>query len=75
MAKAKTNESCATTTMIRATSRISLKQGETFYTVEYTEERTVPEGCDLKQERKLLWDTVNTEVDDQALDIKKLYKK
>ncbi len=55
----------AITTQIRATSRVSAKIRENFYTLEFTEERTIPqiEGVDLEQERKLLWDTVNSEAD------------
>lgn len=55
----------AITTQIKATSRVSVKIRENFYTLEYTEERTVPqvEGVDLEKERELLWDKVNSEVD------------
>lgn len=58
-------ESKAITTQIKATSRVSVKIRENFYTLEYTEERTVPqvEGVDLEKERELLWDKVNSEVD------------
>lgn len=61
----------ATTTSIRATSRASVKVRESFYTVEYTEERTIPqiEGVDIEKERALLWDDVNNEVDTQIEDI------
>ena len=47
-------ESKATTTKISATSRISKKIEETFYTLEFTEERIVPEDADMEQERKIL---------------------
>ena len=75
--KMKSTASKAVTTKITATSRISLKKGETFYTLEFSEERTIPnvEGVDIELERKLLWDTVNTEVDNQAEDVQKMYKK
>ena len=55
----------AITTQIKATSRVSVKIRENFYTLEYTEERTIPqvEGVDLEKERELLWDKVNSEVD------------
>lgn len=61
----------AITTQIRATSRASVKIKESYYTVEYTEERTIPdvEGINLEEEKKLLWDAVNTEVDNQIEDI------
>lgn len=68
-------ESKATTTKISATSRISKKIEETFYTLEFTEERIVPEDADMEQERKILWDVVNAEVDNQIEDILNMYKK
>ena len=58
----------AQTSRIVATSRVSAKFKDTFYTLEYTEERTIPlDGTDvnLEKERQLLWDTVNDEVDYQ----------
>lgn len=77
MAKKADYESKAVTQTIRATSRISLKKGDTFYTLEYSEERVIPEidGINIEEERKLLWDCINGEVDAQAQDIKNLYKK
>lgn len=68
-------KSKATINSIKATSRISLKINETFYTLEYCEERLIPEGADIEKERKLLWDTVNAEVDKQAEDVQTMYKK
>ena len=35
---------------IRATSRLSTKVGETFYTFEYTEERLVEDGDNIEDE-------------------------
>ena len=63
-------ESKAITTQIRATSRVSAKIGDDFYTLEFTEERTIPdvEGVDLEKERELLWDDVNYSVDTQLQD-------
>lgn len=63
------------TTAIRATSRASVKVGESFYTVEYCEERSVPETANLAEERKALWDTCNNEVDNQIVDILQTFKK
>ena len=53
---------------IQATSRMSLKVKDNYFTVEYTEERTIPdvEGVDIDRERDILWDAVNNEVDNQA---------
>lgn len=63
----------AKTTMIRATSRASVKIGDSFYTVEWCEERSVEENDDLEQERSILWDTCNNEVDNQIADILKSF--
>lgn len=59
----------ATTTRIVAVSRVSKKIDETFYTLEYSEERTIPEDANVEKERKILWDVVNGEVDRQVDDI------
>lgn len=68
----------ATTTTIKATSRASVKVRDSFYTVEYTEERTVPANIELTKElpaeRQLLWETVNSEVDRQIEDIVASFK-
>ena len=63
-------ESKAITTQIRATSRVSAKIGEDFYTLEFSEERTIPdiEGVDLDKERELLFEDVNYTVDTQLQD-------
>ena len=70
-------ESKAITTQIRATSRASVKVRDNFYTVEYTEERTIPQidGIDLSTEREILWNCVNDEVDNQIQDIIKSFAK
>lgn len=66
----------AITTTIRATSRASVKIRDNFYTVEYCEERAIPdvEGVNLDEERMALWITVNTECDNQISDIVKTFK-
>mgnify|MGYP007122065341 CR=1 FL=1 len=63
-------EQKAITTTIRATSRASVKIRDNFYTLEYCEERVIPdiEGVDLEMEKRLLWDDVNREVDQQIED-------
>lgn len=72
----KSYESVATTSVIAATSRASVKIKDNFYTVEYHEERIIPDtGVDLVEERKLLWDTVNAECDAQVTDILNTFKK
>lgn len=66
----------AITTTIKATSRASVKVRDNFYTVEYSEERLVPDfdGVDLEVERKALWDAVNNECDNQIAEIIKTFK-
>ena len=60
-------EPLAKTTKITATSRASMKIRDSYYTLEYSEERVIPdvEGVDLEAEKKALWDEVNTQVDVQ----------
>lgn len=65
----------AKTTTIRATSRISTKIKDTFYTFEYCEERQIEEGDDVVAEREKLWDVCNTEVDNQVADALAIYRK
>lgn len=67
----------AVTTSIRFTSRASVKIGDSFYTIEACEERTIPdlEGVNIEEERSALWDTVNNEVDMQIQDIIKTFRK
>ena len=56
---------------IRATSRASIQVDGKYYTLEYTEERLIPalDDVDVTKERKLLWDTVNEEVDNQIEEV------
>ena len=66
------------TTTIKISSRASVKVGESFYTVEYTEERTVPPNSitpELEEYRAELWNTWNNEVDKQIEEIMLMYKK
>lgn len=66
----------AKTTTIKAISRASVKLGEKYYTVEYGEERTLPDTNDvnLDIEREALWDDVNKECDGQIEEILKTFK-
>lgn len=56
---------------IKATSRASVKINDSYYTMEYCEERIIPdtEDVDIVAEREILWDAVNSEVDNQIHDI------
>lgn len=70
-------ESKAIISTIKFASRASVKVGESFYTVEACEERMIPavEDVDIDEERRLLWDTVNTECDEQIKDILATFKR
>lgn len=64
-------ESKAKTIKITATSRSAVKIRDNYYTVELSEERSIPdvEDIDLVAERRLLWDDVNASVDEQIASI------
>lgn len=63
---------------ISANARVSFKQitksGDVFYTFEYGQVRTVDEN-NLVEENQKLWDAVNSEVNNQIIEVKKLYTK
>lgn len=61
------------TVSIRATSRASVKVNDSFYTVEYCEERSIDPEDNVEKEREDLWDTCNKEVDNQIEDILKSF--
>lgn len=65
----------AKTTTIRATSRISTKIRDTFYTFEYCEERQIENGDNVEEEREKLWEVCNAEVDNQVAEALAIYKK
>ena len=62
-------------TTIRATSRISTKVRDTYYTFEYCEERQIEDGDDVANEREKLWEVCNAEVDNQVAETLAMYKK
>lgn len=66
----------AVTSSIRATSRASVKIKDNFYTIEFSEERIIPDikGINLEKEKIALWDNVNAECDKQIEDILKTFK-
>ena len=64
----------AKTTSIKASSRVSMKVKDNFYTVEYTEERSLEDGDNIEEERKDLWYDVNNEVDKQIEEIYETFK-
>ena len=67
----------AVPTKISATSRVAIKIKDNFYTVEYSEERTIPdiEGVSMETERSILFNDVNAVVDEQAEEIIKTFRK
>lgn len=66
----------AKTTTIKVSSRASVKIRDQYYTVEYTEERTIPdiEGINIEAEREFLWSEANKQVDDQIEEIEKIMR-
>lgn len=70
-------ESMAKIVTISATSRASIKIKDNYFTVEYHEERVIPEidGVQIDKERELLWNTVNNECDNQIEEISATFKK
>ena len=80
MAKQKEYFSQAVPTLIRATSRVSVKLNESFYTFEFQEERAFPidlveEGqINFEKEKEMLWDEVHSQVDEQVSDIVSMLK-
>ena len=62
-------------TTIKASSRASVKVGDSFYTVEYCEERSIDPEDNIEEERTKLWDACNGEVDSQIEDILKSFRK
>ena len=75
-AKSKKYESKAVTTKIVATSRGAIKIRDNYFTVEFSEERSIPEvaGVDIEAERQLLWDDVNSSVDEQIRELVNTYR-
>ena len=79
--------------IIKFSSRASVKIGDNYFTVEYSEERMIPQVeeiqstdiqgnktskiivADIEKERADLWDTVNSECDNQIDIIQDYFKK
>ena len=80
MAKQREYFSQAVPTLIRATSRVSVKLNESFYTFEFLEERAFPidlaeEGqINFEKEKEMLWDEVHSQVDKQVSDVVSMLK-
>ena len=69
-------ESKAKVVSIKATSRAAVKIRDNYYTIEYTEERSIPDldGVNMDEERSILWTDVNATVDNQIEEIVKTFK-
>ena len=53
------------TTVIRAESGLTREINGTYFKFMFSEERVLPEGCDVEAEKAALWDSVNAQVDAQ----------
>ena len=53
------------TSVIRAESGLTREINGTYFKFMFSEERILPEGCDVEAEKRALWDSVNAEVDAQ----------
>ena len=54
------------TSVIRAESGVSCEVNGRWFKFMFSEERILPEGCDVEAEKQALWDSVNAEVDAQV---------
>lgn len=61
-------------TTIKAISRASIKIKDSFYTVEYGEERSLDDTDNIDEEREKLWIACNGEIDNQLEDIVQSFK-
>lgn len=70
-------ESKATIKTIKAESKTTIKIRDNFYSVTYSEERSLPDtdDVDFDAERALLWNDVNKVVDEQAEEIVRTFAK
>lgn len=66
----------AKTVKISGTSKATVQIKGNYYSFSYSEERELPEDqlkVNIEEERKLLWETLNAEVDNQIEEITKIY--
>ena len=65
------------TTVLKVTSRASVKIGDSFFTFEAGVEKSVPEDFDpalIPEEKKKMWDEMNADIDAQIVDIQNFLK-
>lgn len=68
----------AKTVKISGTSKATIQIGNNYFSFSYSEERELPieqSDVNLEEEKKLLWDTLNAEVDKQLEEVSNAYKK
>ena len=53
------------TSVIRAESGLTREINGTYYKFMFSEERILPQGCDIEAEKQALWEAVNAQVDAQ----------
>lgn len=58
------------TSVIRAESGLTREINGTYFKFMFSEERILPEGCDIEAEKYALWQSVNAEVDAQLEAVK-----
>lgn len=56
-------------------SRASVKIGDSFFTIEYGEDRELSKDDNYEEEVQKLMDTCNANVDNQILEIKEMFNK
>lgn len=62
---------------MKASSRISARFGQNYYTAEFTESKVLPDNLsneELQPYRDKLWEVVNREVDNQIEQVRILYE-
>lgn len=64
-----------TVSNIHFISRASVKIGDSFFTVEYGEDRELSKDDNYEEEVQKLIDTCNANVDNQILEIKEMFNK
>jgi hypothetical protein len=61
----------AKTLEITAGCGITIERKGVYYKENYSETRSVPEGCNIEKEKDALWNSVHAEVDKQVEEILK----
>lgn len=65
------------TTVLKVTSRASVKIGDSFFTFEAGIEKSVPDDFDenlLADEKRKMWDEMNSDIDNQIIEVQEFLK-